>query len=135
VGEVIAGIAKTVNRFGNPVRRPAALIMGGETTVKVRGKGVGGRNQELTLSAAKEIAEIPNTVFASIGTDGIDGITSDAGAVADHNTIKRAEKLGMTAEEYLRENNSNTFFKRLNDVITTGPTGTNVGDLAVLCLG
>lgn len=109
--------------------------MGGETTVTVRGRGKGGRNQELVLSACKGISESENTVVASIGTDGIDGNSDAAGAIADSFTFKKALKMNLCPEQFLINNDSNTFFRKLKDTIQTGPTGTNVNDVTVLiCL-
>jgi len=131
VGTVYAGVAGEIAASGNPVPRPAAVVVGGETTVTVRGSGRGGRNQELTLSAAVRIEGL-EAVVAALATDGIDGPTEAAGALADGWTIRRARALGLDPEEALRENDSYGFFSRLGDAILTGPTGTNVNDLAVI---
>ncbi|MFY3740261.1 MAG: glycerate-2-kinase [Candidatus Nitrosomirales archaeon] len=129
VGRYVASLAeKTDNRK----RKPAALIMGGETTVTVTGKGKGGRNQELVLAASIGISGLRNTVLASLGTDGIDGNSDAAGAIADTFTIKRAERLNLDPQKFLQNNDSYSFFKRLGDTIQTGPTGTNVDDLLIL---
>ena len=110
-----------------------ALISGGETTVKVRGRGRGGRNQELVLAAARKI-EGENIVFTSIATDGIDGNSDAAGAIADGNTMIRAREKDMEPEEYLENNDSYNFFKRLNDLLICGPTGTNVMDVQLILI-
>ena len=116
--------------------RPACIIAGGETTVTVTGSGHGGRNQELALASAQALADGNATaVFASAGTDGIDGPTDAAGAIVDSSTVRRAAALGLPGiETYLRNNDAYSFFDRLGDLIRTGPTGTNVDDLQVLLL-
>jgi len=116
--------------------RPACAIASGETTVVVRGKGRGGRNQELVLAAAESLAGLPHpAAFASAGTDGVDGPTDAAGAVADSTTLSRAAQRGIDPSVALDANDSNRFFARLDDLILTGSTGTNVGVLQVLLLG
>jgi hydroxypyruvate reductase len=107
------------------------LIAGGETTVSVRGSGRGGRNQEFSLAAAVELAgEGAMTVLAA-GTDGIDGPTDAAGAFADGSTVARASALGLEPGAHLKNNDAYPFFKALGDLVVTGPTGTNVADLAI----
>jgi glycerate-2-kinase len=113
-------------------RNASAIVVGGETTVKVRGTGSGGRNQEVVLSAVERIANYSGTVIAAMGTDGIDGNSPAAGAIIDGHTLHRAKKLQLEPEYYLRRNDSYNFFKKLNDNIVTGPTGTNVGDIYLL---
>ena len=112
-------------------RDRAVLIFGGETTVTVTGGGEGGRNQELVLGAIREI-EDERIVIVSCGTDGIDGNSDAAGAVGDGTSIRRAEAAGMDAESYLENNDSYHFFKKLNDLIITGRTGTNVMDIQII---
>jgi hydroxypyruvate reductase len=114
--------------------RPVCIVAGGETTVTVRGKGRGGRNQELVLAAAQELARSgePAGVLSG-GTDGIDGPTDAAGAIGDHQTIARALAAGLgDGTRHLEDNDAYTFFSRLNDLVTTGPTDTNVGDIQIL---
>ena len=107
-------------------------MAGGETTVNVKGNGVGGRNQEVALAASIGIKSAAKaTVIASIGTDGIDGPTDAAGAIVDTNTVKRGLERKMNARTFLANNNSYTFFKALGDLIVTGPTGTNVNDIMI----
>ena len=115
--------------------RPACLVSSGETTVQVTGRGKGGRNQEFALAAAAllPLAGGPAAV-ASVGTDGIDGPTDAAGAFADSTTLDRARAAGLVADRYLADNNAYAFFDALGDLIHTGPTGTNVGDLQVILL-
>jgi hydroxypyruvate reductase len=118
------------------VGRPACIVSTGETTVRVTGSGKGGRNQEFALAAAPLLATLGvPAVAASVGTDGIDGPTDAAGAVADTTTLARAEAAGTgAAGRYLDDNNAYAFFEALGDLIHTGPTGTNVGDLQVILL-
>ena len=132
VAKVHAAIAKEILSTGNPVGRPACVVSGGETTVKIKGSGLGGRNQELALAAAIAIDGLEKVLILSAGTDGTDGPTEAAGAIADGSTIRRSRELGMIAEKYLRDNNSYNFFKPLKDLIITGPTNTNVMDLRII---
>jgi glycerate 2-kinase len=115
--------------------RPACIVSSGETTVTVTGGGRGGRNQEFALAAAPLLAEHDGlSVLASVGTDGIDGPTTAAGAVADSTTVARAAAAGISPDKYLHDNDSGAFFRALDDLVITGPTGTNVGDLQVILL-
>ncbi|MEM1606890.1 MAG: glycerate kinase [Candidatus Bathyarchaeia archaeon] len=132
IGLMVGAVAKEIFSSGNPVKRPAGIIIGGETTVTVVGKGIGGRNQEIALSSALSISGLRGVVVASASTDGIDGPTDAAGAIVDGGTIARSKKMGLDAEKYLRNNDSYSFFKALGDLIYTGPTGTNVNDLTII---
>jgi len=132
VGKFLAGVARHVATYGEPVKKPAVILLGGETTVTVRGDGIGGRNQELALSFAIHARELRNVVLASVGTDGIDGVSSAAGAVVDGETYSEAVREGINLIDYLRSNDSYTALSKLNRVIITGLTGTNVNDLVVL---
>ena len=98
----------------------------------VKGNGKGGRNQELALAAAASIAGYERIVVGSIATDGVDGPTDAAGAIADGTTVKRGKRFGMDAEDYIRKNDSYNYFRRLGDLIMTGPTGTNVNDIMII---
>ncbi len=131
VGKILAGVCIGIRENHLPVAPPAAVVAGGETTVTVHGKGRGGRNQELVLSAALSIRGIPSILVSSIGTDGVDGPTGAAGAVADGTTVERGLRIHLDSDSYLRENNSYPFFERLNDLVITGPTGTNVNDIFI----
>ena len=111
------------------------LVAGGETTVTVRGSGQGGRNQEVALSAALEIAGRPNVRIAAFGTDGIDGPTDAAGAVVSGDTVAHAARLGLDPDRTLADNDSYTFHAALGGLIRTGPTGTNVNDLMLALVG
>lgn len=133
VGKFIGAIAKQIIHQRLPLGPPCAILLGGETTVTVKGDGKGGRNQELALSFADSIRGLPRVVFASIGSDGVDGNSNAAGAIVDGNTVNRALQKGLEPSKFLKENDSNTFFSRLGRcLLYTGPTGTNVNDLAVL---
>ncbi len=129
VGRVVASILKSMSTDSLPLEPPAALVFGGETTVTLRGNGIGGRNQELVLAMVEGLSETGTVVAASLGTDGIDGVSDAAGALADSMSKEDSSRLGMKASDYLNRNDSNTFFSRLGDVILTGPTLTNVTDI------
>ncbi len=135
MAKVHAAVAKEILSTGSPVPRPACVISGGETTVTIRGKGLGGRNQEFALAAAIEIDGLKDVVILSGGTDGTDGPTDAAGALADGETVCRAKAQGLDAEYHLRENDSYRFFKPLGDLLITGPTYTNVMDLRLVMVG
>jgi hydroxypyruvate reductase len=132
VAKVHGAIAKEIIKTGNPLPPPACILSGGETTVTLKGKGLGGRNQEFSLAAAIDIAGMNSIVVLSGGTDGTDGPTDAAGAIADNNTLKRAGNMGMDAHCSLEDNDSYHFFKKLDDLLITGPTNTNVMDLRIL---
>lgn len=128
VSHVRAALARATG-----IGRPACIVSSGETTVHVTGAGKGGRNQEFALAAAGVLAEPgASAVVASVGTDGIDGPTDAAGAIADPTTIARAHAAGLSPARHLGDNNAYAFFDALGDLIHTGPTGTNVGDLQVI---
>ena len=111
------------------------VISAGETTVTVRGTGKGGRNQEFALAMVPVLTGLGVEVAAaSIGTDGIDGPTDAAGAAVDHTSAQRAAALGLDAQRHLDDNNTYAFFDRLGELIRTGPTSTNVGDLQVMLI-
>jgi hydroxypyruvate reductase len=130
VARVHSGIAKEILKTGFPVPPPACVISGGETTVTIKGKGLGGRNQEFCLAAAMDIHGLtPRVVIISAGTDGNDGPTDAAGAIADPLSIIRGKEMGMEAIDYLLENDSYHYFHKLNDLIRCGPTNTNVMDV------
>lgn len=128
-------LVKQIKIQKNPVSPPACAISGGETTVKVKGKGLGGRNQEFALVGAVGIEGMKNVAFLSAGTDGTDGPTDAAGAICDGDTIKRALKKGLDPKRYLDENDSYHFFQHLGDLIITGPTHTNVMDIHLVLIG
>jgi len=131
VGTVFSAITKELVATNHPIVKPGVLLAGGETTVIVNGSGKGGRNQELALSSAIRLCNLKGVVIASMGTDGLDGSSKAAGAIVDGTTLKRASDIGMDPAKYLKNNDSYHFFKKLNDLIITGPTGTNVNDIMV----
>lgn len=133
--KVLAALLLEVRRSGHPVSPPACLLLGGETTVTVRGKGKGGRSQELVLAGAIAIAGGRDLVIFSAGTDGTDGPTDAAGAVADGDTWARAKEVGLDPLRALEENDAYHFFQGLGDLIKTGPTLTNVMDVILLLAG
>jgi len=129
VGRVMAGIAKSIVAEGWPLPPPACVIAGGETTVTLRGNGLGGRNQELALAAALALDGWTGITLATLATDGGDGPTDAAGAIVDGHTVRRAHALGLSAHDSLMCNDAYRFFDALGDLIRTGPTNTNVNDL------
>jgi glycerate 2-kinase len=115
--------------------RPACIVSSGETTVRVTGDGIGGRNQEFALACAGALAALgAPAMLASVGTDGIDGPTDAAGALVDTTTIHRARAARLDPSAFLDRNDTYHFFEALGDLIHTGPTGTNVGDLQIFLL-
>jgi glycerate 2-kinase len=134
VAGVHAAIAREILESGRPARPPVCLISGGETTVTLRGAGMGGRNQEFVLATALGLAGRPGVVVLSGGTDGSDGPTDAAGALADGETVARAAALGLDARQFLANNDSYRFFDALGDLLRTGPTGTNVMDIRLLLI-
>jgi glycerate 2-kinase len=131
IGKLLGGVVRGMAMNGLPLQPPACVVAGGETTVAVRGDGRGGRNQELVLSAAIEIAGLEGAYVASMGTDGTDGLTTAAGALADGGMIPRARKLGLDAAAFMGNNDSHSFFRRVGGLIVTGPTETNVNDIMI----
>ena len=134
-GKFLASIAKEIKNSDRPVKKPAAIILGGETVVKVKGSGKGGRNQELALSFALPIEGLENIVLCSFGTDGTDGPTDAAGGIVDGQTAHKIRKAGLSPESFLENNDSYNALKIAGDLLITGPTGTNVNDLIVLLVG
>jgi hydroxypyruvate reductase len=129
VGRMHAAIARQIRTHGQPVRPPACVISGGETTVTLRGDGKGGRNQEFVLAAAIDIAGLEDTLILSAGTDGSDGPTDAAGAMADGATLARSSH---SAADALANNDAYPYFEDLGDLIVTRSTGTNVMDLHLI---
>ena len=130
--EVGVALAKTLRVEITKRPRPFCLIAGGETTVTIQGNGKGGRNQELALAAVDELSDLENVLLISLATDGDDGPTDAAGAVATGESARRAEALGVDAAGHLSRNDAYVFFDALGDLIRTGPSGTNVNDLMFL---
>lgn len=129
-----AAIAKEIITTGNPVGQPACVLSGGETTVTVLGKGLGGRNQEFALAAAAAIDGAEGVVILSGGTDGTDGPTDAAGGIVDGTTLQRGRDQGLDAADFLRRNDSNAFLSAVGDLLVTGPTLTNVMDLRLVLI-
>ncbi len=127
-------IAREVLESGRPAKPPLCLISGGETTVTIRGDGLGGRNQEFALAAALQLQGTPGVLAFSAGTDGTDGPTDAAGAMADGATTERAAALGLNAAALLANNDAYRFFSPLGDLLKTGPTGTNVMDVRLVLI-
>ena len=135
VAKFYTAIAKEVLSSENPLKSPVCVLAGGETTVTLTGEGRGGRNQEFALAAALAIEGINNVVVLSGGTDGTDGPTDAAGAIADGTTVARALEKGLDSKDYLRHNDSYNLFQKLEDLLMTGPTRTNVMDIYMLLVG
>jgi glycerate 2-kinase len=131
IGRLFAGVLADVVESGLPLSPPACIIAGGETTVTVRGDGLGGRNQELVLSAALAMGDLRGVYIASMGTDGVDGATKAAGALAPGGLVEDARRVGLAPGALLQNNDSNAFFQRMGGLIVTGPTGTNVNDMMI----
>jgi glycerate 2-kinase len=135
VGRVMAGIARSVVEHGHPLSRPCVLLSGGETTVTVRNKaGRGGRNTEFLLGLAIQLHGTPGVSALAADTDGIDGSEADAGAIVTPDSLARARALGLEPRELLAANDAWVFFDRLGDLVTTGPTLTNVNDFRAVLI-
>lgn len=132
-----AALADEIINSGNPLSPPCCIISGGESTVRLKGSGKGGRNMEFTLECAGCMEKWGSkpVLFASIGTDGTDGPTDAAGARVTYKTLNRAREQGLSIKDHLRRNDSYNFFKPLGDLIITGPTRTNVMDLHIVLVG
>jgi hydroxypyruvate reductase len=135
VAAEVAALAWGAHAEGESARAPAAFLLGGETTVTVRGSGRGGRSQELALAAALEIEGEPGVVVAAVGTDGRDGPTDAAGGMVDGETTARGGAAGVEARDALARNDAHTFLRASGDLVVTGPTGTNVNDLVLVLVG
>jgi glycerate 2-kinase len=136
IARMHAAILREAAHTGHPVKPPACIVSGGETTVNLetptlKGDGLGGRNQEFTLAAAIDLAGLPNAVVFSAGTDGSDGPTDAAGAIADGSTLAR----NPDARRYLDSHDSYRYFESLGDLVKTGPTHTNVMDVRIMLIG
>ena len=131
LGKLLASIGVSSKMFREPIRGSGAMIVGGETTVDVTGNGQGGRNQHTALSALIDIDGQSGLAIAAFGTDGIDGNSPAAGAIVDGNSGKRARRRGVDPQKFIARSDSFHFFKKLNDNIFTGRTGTNVGDIYI----
>jgi glycerate 2-kinase len=132
VAKAQAAIAKEVLSSENPIAPPACVLSGGETTVTLQGDGKGGRNTEFALASAIALEGVEHVIVLSGGTDGTDGPTDAAGAYADGETVARARQGDLDPTDYLRRNDSYTFFENLGGLVITGPTRTNVMDVCVM---
>jgi glycerate 2-kinase len=134
--EAAAAFASRVSSLAHDRARPLCVIASGETTVALPAgtHGRGGRNQEFALAAASHLERLGGWVLASVGTDGVDGPTDAAGAIADDTSLARARAKGLDAARALQAHDSYPFFQALDDLVVSGPTGTNVGDLQILLL-
>jgi hydroxypyruvate reductase/glycerate 2-kinase len=132
VAKAILAVGEEIAATGQPFAPPVCLLFGGETTVTLKGDGMGGRNQEMALAALAEFKGNPRFVFLSAGTDGIDGRSDAAGAIVDHASWQKAQALGLRIDDYLARNDSYHFFRQTGDLIITGPTGTNMIDMTAL---
>lgn len=135
VAAMHCAIAREALMSGNPAKPPVCFISGGETTVTIRGDGLGGRNQEFALASAIALDGVEGIVAFSGGTDGTDGPTDAAGAIADGRTAARAREKGLNPAVALANNDSYHFFDALGDLVKTGPTGTNVMDVRLMLVG
>jgi hydroxypyruvate reductase len=131
-GMLLASVLKQMVLTGEPLPRPACVIIGGETTVTVRGNGLGGRNLETALGSVYDLAGLNEIALVTLGTDGEDGPTDAAGAAVTGETLNKAGRLQINPRDYLANNDSYHFFEKAGGMIKTGPTGTNVNDLAFL---
>lgn len=134
VAKVMGGLARQVKAHGHPWPRPVALLSGGETTVTVRGRGRGGRNAEFLLSLAIDLDGDPGIHAIACDTDGIDGSEDNAGALIGPDSLARGWQAGMKALDFLDNNDAYTFFQKLDDLLMTGPTLTNVNDYRALLI-
>jgi len=134
--QVFAGVTRQVVRHGQPVRSPAVILSGGETTVTVRGQGRGGRNAEFLLALTVALEGVNAPVFALAGdTDGIDGSEDNAGAIMTPDSLARAAEIGVIARDRLADNDGYSFFEALDGLVMTGPTLTNVNDFRAIIIG
>lgn len=134
-GRFFASIAQDIHKGESTFKRPCAIIAGGETVVTLKGSGKGGRNQELSLSAAQGIKDLSDTLIFSLGSDGTDGPTDAAGGIADGETVDKLKSMSIDIEKSLADNDSYHALKAIDALIMTGPTGTNVNDVVVLLCG
>ena len=132
VGIMMASILRQVALDGMPVKRPACIVAGGETTVTVKGKGLGGRNLELALGAVRDLAGLENVALITLATDGEDGLTDAAGAVITGRTLEKSLDKGLYSDDFIKRNDSYHFFENVGGLLLTGPSGTNVNDLVFL---
>ncbi len=133
VAKVLAGLARSVSDYDIPAIKPRVLLSGGETTVTVRGKGRGGRNAEFLLALHLALTEFPNVAALACDTDGIDGIEDNAGVWFDHGSPSSADP-ALDATAFLADNDAYGYFSRLDQLVMTGPTLTNVNDFRAILI-
>jgi len=131
-GRMFGSIAREIKSYDRPIKKPCAIIAGGETVVHVKGNGKGGRNQEIALSFALSTEGLDGVALCSVGTDGTDGPTDAAGGIVDGQSAQKIRQAGYSPEELLENNVSYTALKIANDLFITGPTGTNVNDMFIM---
>ncbi len=132
VAQSLASIALEIRNSNVPIEKPACIIVGGETSVTVKGNGTGGRNSEMALAFAIEIANKNKISALFAGTDGIDGATNAAGAYCNETTGIKNKKTRINAKDFLANNDSYNYFKKTGDLKITGPSGTNVNDIGII---
>ena len=131
---VMAGIARQVALYGQPVEAPCVLLSGGETTVTLKGKGRGGRNSEFLLALSIALEGLPRIHGIACDTDGVDGSEDNAGAIFSPDSLARAEAMGVSAKEQLAANDAYGYFEALGDLVVSGPTLTNVNDFRAILI-
>ena len=134
VSKILLSCAYEIEKYNQPIKKPALILAGGETTLDLKGKGQGGRNQELVLASISRLK--PGMTILSFATDGVDGRTEVpvAGAIADMATYKKSLAKKLDINKFLVENDSYGYFMKLDELIKTGYTGTNVGDIVLVCI-
>ena len=133
-GSFLGSIAAEIKNSNNPIKAPCAIIAGGETVVHLTGKGLGGRNQELAVSAAHVISGLEGVLIASLGSDGTDGPTDAAGGIVDGETESKLNEAGINISDVLKNNDAYNALKKVDALLMTGPTGTNVNDAAIILI-
>lgn len=135
IGIAHGAIVKQVSKYNQPYKPPLCILSGGETTVTVKNtKGKGGRNSQFLLALAIYLDSVKDIYAISCDTDGIDGSENNAGAIIYPNTLKRAVMLNLDAKQFLQSNDAYSFFRKLNDLVITGPTNTNVNDFRAILI-
>jgi hydroxypyruvate reductase len=132
VGAMLPAFLSEIYRPGTWIHRPALMIFGGETPVHIHGNGLGGRNQELALAAVRPMSDMKGSALVTLATDGEDGPTDAAGAFVSDETLQKGLAHGLKPEDFLNRNDAYHYFEALNDLLKTGPSGTNVNDLTFL---
>lgn len=134
IAKSYAALAREIKSYPRLLKTPTALLSGGETTVTIKGDGRGGRNTEFLLSLFVELAGVDNVYALACDTDGLDGTENNAGAILSPDSFNRAKQLELNPAAFLSNNDSYTFFQRLNDLVITGPTHTNVNDYRAILI-